>query len=391
MVSPSSSSSSHVLPHASGALDAWLRARVLYAVSFLDLLAVSMIIPSLSSYVKAMDGGALAFGGIMSMYGFIQFFAAPIAGSLSDIYGRRRVLLVCFVGAAVGYVLLGLSWNIYVVILSRIPCALFKHTLDIIKVAVTDAEDPALRSAAIGRLNAASNAGFIIGPIIGGFVSSVPNGFNYTAVLTAVLFMVNYALVALFFDEGRQRRRSSVSVDDMTAEKVQRMTSATGGSESSSSLSSSVDWKRLMRNARSKVFEFKNIFYETGPAKTLLLARLLLAMAAILYRTHFSTLLEDKFGTDSKSRGFVLSYMGLLGTFGSFAVGFATYVVRSERLLLQLSSVVYVMTFIALSKATTVEQIYLILIPQVVSIRYVYVYVCMRARSAVQSFSGYGL
>lgn len=37
---------------------AWLRARVLYVVSFLDLLAVSMIIPSLASYVKSMDGGA---------------------------------------------------------------------------------------------------------------------------------------------------------------------------------------------------------------------------------------------------------------------------------------------------------------------------------------------
>lgn len=300
----------------------------------------------------------------MSMYGFIQFFAAPIAGSLSDIYGRRRVLLACFVGAAVGYVLLGLSWNIYMVVLSRIPCALFKHSLDIIKVAVTDAEDPASRSAAIGRLNAAANAGFIVGPIIGGYVSSVPHGFNYTAVLTAALFGVNYALVALFFDDGRQRRRSSV--DGVVAEKDHRM--ATTGASSSDS---DVDWQRLLRNARSKVFEFKNIFYETGPAKTLLVARLLLAMAAILYRTHFSTLLEDKFGTDSKSRGFVLSYMGLLGTFGSFAVGFATRLVRSERLLLQLSSVVYVLTFVALSKATTVEQIYLILIPQVVSIRYV--------------------
>jgi predicted MFS family arabinose efflux permease len=61
--------------------------------------------------------------------------------------------------------------------------------------------------------------------------------------------------------------------------------------------------------------------YETGPAKTILLARLLLAMAAILYRTHFSTSLEDKFGADPKTRGFVLSYMGFLGAFGSFSVG----------------------------------------------------------------------
>lgn len=42
------------------AFDAWMQAKVLYVVSFLDLMAVSMIIPSLSSYVKSMDGGAVS-------------------------------------------------------------------------------------------------------------------------------------------------------------------------------------------------------------------------------------------------------------------------------------------------------------------------------------------
>ncbi|POM72439.1 Major Facilitator Superfamily (MFS), partial [Phytophthora palmivora] len=142
----------------------WMAARVLYVVSFLDMLGVSMIIPSLPQYVKSMDGGAVVFGLLMSIYGFIQFFAAPIVGSLSDHYGRKRVLLACFVGSSAGYLLLGLSWNIYIVLLSRIPSALFKHTLDIIKVAVTDGEEADKRSASIGRLNAAANAGFIIGP-----------------------------------------------------------------------------------------------------------------------------------------------------------------------------------------------------------------------------------
>lgn len=290
------------------------------------------------------------------MYGFIQFFAAPIAGSLSDLYGRRRVLLVCFVGAALGYLLLGLSWNIYVVVLSRIPCALFKHTLDIIKVAVTDAEDPAHRAAAVGRLNAASSAGFIVGPIIGGYVSAVPNGFNYTALLTTALFGVNYALVTLFFHDDRALRSKSFDSDGH-------------GLDAAPSSNGAVDWPRLLRNARGKLFEFKNILHETGPAKTLLVARLLLAMAALLYRTHFSVLLEDKFGTDSKARGFILSYMGVLGTLGSFFVGFATRVVKSERLLLQLSSLVYVLTFVALSRASSVEQVYVFLVPQVIAIR----------------------
>jgi MFS family permease len=295
----------------------FLKERVLYAVAFLDLFAVSMIIPSLSTYVKAMDGGkvhtkqpnikklilkhvgAIAFGGIMSMYGAIQFFSAPIAGSLSDVYGRKRVLMVATMGASLGYFLLGMSWNIYMVILSRIPSALFKHTLDLIRVAVTDGEDPTTRSSAIGRLNASSSAGFILGPMIGGYISALgPYGFNYTAMLTTIMFGVNYFLLATFYSE-----ETSSKAHQKGRYKVK------------------VNWSQILNDAMAKVLDLKHVMYETGPAKTILLARLLLAMAAILYRTHFSTSLEDKFGADPKTRGFVLSYMGFLGAFGSFSVG----------------------------------------------------------------------
>ncbi|EEY67044.1 Major Facilitator Superfamily (MFS) [Phytophthora infestans T30-4] len=261
------------------------------------MLGVSMIIPSLAQYVKSMDGGAMVFGLLMSIYGFIQFFAAPIVGSLSDHYG--------------------------------LPAALFKHTLDIIKVAITDGEEADKRSASIGRLNAAANAGFIIGPVIGGFVSSVPNGFNYTTLLTTVLFGVNYCLVRHHHD---------------------------------------VDWRQLLQNAWTKLLGFRDIVNESKSAQTLLVARLLLSMAAILYRTHFSVLLEDKLGMGSKDRGFMLSYMGLLGFFGSFSVGFVTKFVKSERLVLQLSAIIYMGVFFVLSTATTISAVYIMLVPQVISI-----------------------
>ncbi|KAG3136231.1 hypothetical protein PI126_g17902 [Phytophthora idaei] len=334
----------------------WLVSRVLYVVSLLDMLGVSMIIPSLPQYVKSMDGGALVFGLLMSLYGFTQFFAAPVVGSLSDHYGRKRVLLTCFIGTSAGYLLLGLSWNIYIVLLSRVPAALFKHTLDIIKVAITDGEEPDKRSASIGRLNAAANAGFIIGPVIGGYVSSVPNGFNYTTLLTTVLFGVNYCLVSLFYLDPR----SPGFIPTAAAEaehKVER-----------EHHHHHVDWRHLLHNAWTKLLSFRNIVNESKPAQTLLVARLLLSMAAILYRTHFSVLLEDKFGMDSKDRGFMLSYMGMLGFCGSFSVGFVTKFVKSERLVLQLSAIIYVMTFFALSNATAISSVYITLVPQVISI-----------------------
>lgn len=200
------------------------------------------------------------------------------------------------------------------------------------------------RSAAIGRLNAASNAGFIIGPVIGGYVSSIPYGFNYTTLLTTAIFGLNYALVSVFYEEPAAKRENRSSEPH-------------------------VDWRRLLRETKDKLLAFRQLLTESGPSQTLLIARMLLAMAAIVYRTHFSTLLEDKFGTDSRSRGFILSYMGVLGALGSFSVGFVTKHLSSERLLLQLSSVVYVLTFVALSRVETIEGVYFVLIPQVVSIR----------------------
>ncbi len=42
-------------------------------------------------------------------------------GKLSDVYGRKAVLLLCFIGPAIGYLTMGLSGSLLIVILSRIP------------------------------------------------------------------------------------------------------------------------------------------------------------------------------------------------------------------------------------------------------------------------------
>lgn len=65
----------------------------------------------------------------------------------------------------------------------------------------------------------------------------------------------------------------------------------------------------------------------------------------------------------------MLSYMGLLGFVGSFSVGFIAKFIKSEKLVLQLSTIIYVMTFFALLHATTISIVYLVLVPQVISIR----------------------
>lgn len=91
----------------------------------LDLLAFTMILPllpSLLEYYRINDKfglhqkitesiqyfqefvgapakyNSVLFGGFLgSMYSFLQFVASPIVGGLSDVYGRKPVLLFCMV------------------------------------------------------------------------------------------------------------------------------------------------------------------------------------------------------------------------------------------------------------------------------------------------------
>lgn len=97
----------------------------------LDLLAFTMILPllpSLLEYYRINDKlglhqkitesiqyfqefvgapakyNSVLFGGFLgSMYSFLQFVASPIVGGLSDVYGRKPVLLFCMVSCAYHY------------------------------------------------------------------------------------------------------------------------------------------------------------------------------------------------------------------------------------------------------------------------------------------------
>lgn len=99
---------------------------VVFGSLLLDLLAFTMILPllpSLLEHYRQADGSdglygwladsvrsfqqlvgaperynSVLFGGALgSMYSFLQFVASPLMGGLSDVYGRKPVMLVCLV------------------------------------------------------------------------------------------------------------------------------------------------------------------------------------------------------------------------------------------------------------------------------------------------------
>jgi MFS family permease len=83
-------------------------------VLVLDTLGIGVIIPVLPRLLAGFVRDDLAvaskyYGAFVAVYALMQFVFAPIIGGLSDKVGRRPVILVSLLGAALDYVLLAFA------------------------------------------------------------------------------------------------------------------------------------------------------------------------------------------------------------------------------------------------------------------------------------------
>ncbi|KAG0345759.1 protein phosphatase 2A regulatory subunit cdc55 [Podila humilis] len=143
-------------------------------------------------------GGALG-----SLFSMLQFVASPVIGKLSDILGRRRVLLISMIGNLVscGVWLFSNSFELFV--LSRILGGLSEGNVQLSIAMISDITTPAARSRGLAMVGIAFAISFTIGPALGAYfankdlVSSFPglalyglHPFSGSALLALVLLTV---------------------------------------------------------------------------------------------------------------------------------------------------------------------------------------------------------
>src|SRR6188474_3404317 len=77
----------------------------LLLVNFIGTLGFSIVLPFLVFLVMKFGGNAIVYGLLAATYPAFQLIGAPILGKWSDIYGRKKVLLLSNIGTAVGWIL----------------------------------------------------------------------------------------------------------------------------------------------------------------------------------------------------------------------------------------------------------------------------------------------
>jgi DHA1 family tetracycline resistance protein-like MFS transporter len=143
---------------------------------FIDSLGFGIIIPSLPQVIMELTGEPLStaadWGGyLMAVYALLQFFMAPVFGSLGDRFGRRPLLLLSLFAFGVDFLLTGLARSMAWLFAGRAFAGVFGASYSTAAAYIGDISTDENRAKNFGFIGAAWGAGFTLGPVIGGLVA----------------------------------------------------------------------------------------------------------------------------------------------------------------------------------------------------------------------------
>ena len=149
---------------------AWKVLAILSCIATMVMYAETMLIPAIPDLIKEFHVSYSMSSWILTAYLISGAVMTPIAGKLSDIYGRKKILLIIMVIYAVGVSTAGFASNIYFMIIARaiqgIGMSMFPIAFGIIR----DQFPREKISIGQGVITSMFASGAVIGLSVGGFI-----------------------------------------------------------------------------------------------------------------------------------------------------------------------------------------------------------------------------
>ena len=194
-------------------------------VNFIGTLGFSIVLPFLVTLVNRLGGNALVYGVMGATYSGFQLVGAPILGAWSDVYGRRRILLLSQLGTLGSWVIFlgGLfvpAWALFdvdsallgsfavtaplaLLFLARALDGLTGGNVSVANAYLADVSPEGERKENFGKMAVAGNLGFIIGPILAGVLGATRYGEVLPVAAALFISLVASVVIALYLPESR--------------------------------------------------------------------------------------------------------------------------------------------------------------------------------------------
>lgn len=184
-------------------------------VNFIGTLGYSLILPFLVVLVVKFGGNELIYGVLGATYSSFQFLGAPILGRWSDKIGRRKILLLSQIGTFIAWVcflialllpqtelvslekgwlgMVVISVPLLMLFLARALDGITGGNVSVANAYLSDVSTDQTRKANFGKMGAAANMGFIVGPVLAGLL-----GATAMEEIPPVIAAMVISLVAIF-------------------------------------------------------------------------------------------------------------------------------------------------------------------------------------------------
>jgi DHA1 family multidrug resistance protein-like MFS transporter len=162
------------------------------------MLGYGMVLPVMPFYIEQLGAGGSELGWLMSTYSLMQLIFAPLWGMLSDRVGRKPVISIGILGYSISLLMFGLATQFWMLFLARtLSGILSSATLPTAMAYIGDNTPEQERGGRMGQLGAAMGIGVVLGPLLGGWLSTdtlslpffIGAGMAFLALLLVLIFL----------------------------------------------------------------------------------------------------------------------------------------------------------------------------------------------------------
>lgn len=211
-------------------------------VNFTGTLGFSIVLPFLVFLVMNLGGDAVIYSLLAATYPAFQLIGSPILGRWSDIYGRRKVLLLSNVGTAIGWILFVIAlllpidrvFNINLeyfgtfvvavpllfIFLARAIDGVTGGNISVANAYLSDISTDKNRSNNFGKMAISSNLGFILGPALAGILGGTFYGALLPVLAALLLSIVTLIVIGFLLRESIPKSNPIVIPEEGTIRKV---------------------------------------------------------------------------------------------------------------------------------------------------------------------------
>lgn len=156
---------------------------------FIAMAGIGLIIPIMPEFLKTFGVAGKVLGFLIAIFSFAQFIFSPLSGVLSDRHGRKKIIIIGLFIYGASQLAFSLSTELWMLFVARFFSGFGAAFLVPPMMAfVADITPLEKRGRGLGLLGASMSLGFMIGPGIGGFLSTISIHFPFYVAAGASFF-----------------------------------------------------------------------------------------------------------------------------------------------------------------------------------------------------------